>query len=627
MSFDAYKVAVLLTLKSDVGAGLSAISGQLGKTGKEVDMLQAKLHALGKMFTTGAMVAGAGAGMLFSLKGPFEQAMEWERQSGKLRQMGLGDQQIAEAKKFVTATDIIGSSMQERMKLFTEAQGAFRESGMNGDKALEAAKTMMPVLANYAVAVKTLSGGKKEVAESSMMSLNRLVEQMGGLNSPARAAQIVDAAFRSVQASGKMISPEQLRQFRTYGSSAVSNYSDQAIFASLEPIIGELKGSTTGTGLRTASNRMHGVVMPPHQMLNEVLRLGIWDKNAMEFNSLGGIKSMKRDPLTASLAHLMDTDPGKFAKVLMGIYQSHGITTLEARARENTLLFGSNGAKVFDLMMRQMPVLERSVEAFENSKGILETNKNNANGPLMAIEKFHAALSDLGLTIGQSVLPVLTPFITGFTDLLRTLSKMHVVVPVLAVGFTALAAALAFGGTVTMLTSGMKLLGVALQFAGVGGAGGAVGIRAVAAAIGGGGAGTLVAGLIALGATVGLLGYALNKIAPNHMNGDIDPESGNVWVGGNGRGGSGGHWENPSHRGQHLVKTGRFSSHWEQDSDSNVRPGAGAPVVVNVHNKVDAKGLATMVTREQDRELSRPQSGISTFDGRMSLRPPVAGGH
>lgn len=421
----------------------------------------------------------------------------------------------------------------------------------------------------------------------------------------------MDAAFRSVQASGKMISPDQLRQFRAYGGASAANLSDEAIFAGLEPIMGELKGSTTGMGLRTAWNRMHGNIMPPHQMLNEALRLGIWDRNAMTFNSQGGIKAMKGDPLTAPLRHLLDTDPAAFAKTMMGLYKSHGITTTEQMSRENTLLFGSNGAKVFDLMMRQMPVIERSLEAYRQSRGIDQTNKDNANSPMMQIERFHSALEDLGLAVGQTVLPVFTPFISKLADLFNWLAENKTLAAALTVAFTGLAGAMAFGGAVTMMASAVKGLTLATS------------LFAPAAMKAAAGMGTMSVAMRAIGgvALAAAAGYAFGTLLNEVLSIAIQYVTG-------GKSQSLGDWVfNSTHGETTAAEHDKALMEKFAREHPTVKPGGGGTVQVKAELHVDGKKMAESVSQHQARVAGRPVGGTSGYDGSMAPRPVVAGGH
>jgi hypothetical protein len=74
------------------------------------------------------------------------------------------------------------------------------------------------------------------------MDMLRFVEQAGGLNSPAKFNSIMNNAYKAVQSSGGNIDFSQLRQFMARAGTSAYNLSDTALYAKLEPIIGEMKG-------------------------------------------------------------------------------------------------------------------------------------------------------------------------------------------------------------------------------------------------------------------------------------------------------------------------------------------------------------------------------------------------
>ena len=213
MSIEAYKIAVKIALTENVTRGLLMMSSHFKATEGSAKALQDRIAKIGKMTMIGGGLVGAGGVGLKMLEAPLNKALEYERFIAQLRQQGLGDSQIAEARKFSDATNVINTSMLDRMRIFTEAQGAFREGGKSGSEALQAAKDMMPVLATYETAMKTLSGEKHAAAEGSMRSLNKIVEMMGGLGDTQRAKEIADGVFKAVQSSGKMVDERQLKQF------------------------------------------------------------------------------------------------------------------------------------------------------------------------------------------------------------------------------------------------------------------------------------------------------------------------------------------------------------------------------------------------------------------------------
>ncbi|QBJ80509.1 hypothetical protein [Aquitalea sp. USM4] len=457
--FEAYSVAVKLSLINNVSAGLLAISKNLQSTHMDAAKLEEKLKSIGKQAALGGIMFGGGMAIAGMFKTPLQEAMKYQKEMAKLQQMGLGSAQIAEAQKFVQATQIMGTSMMDRVKIFTDAQGAFRQSGMTGMKALDAAKIMTPALANYQVAMQLLSEDKQGVAHEQFQQLNKTVELMGGLNSPIRAQQIVDGIFKAVQSSGKMISNRDLRQFISQAGPAAVSLTDKTIFAGLEPIIGEFGGFKVGTGLNTAYNRTHGIMaLSPSILTNEAIRLGVWDEKKVERTKGGGARFKHGSPMNLGLAHLQETDTLAFAQAMMDIYRKNGITKLADLARENAILFGTTGGRIYTKIMQQMPVLRESEAAFDVSKNTKQTVANNADSPMMKTQQLAKAMENLKLAIGQNLLPVFTPLVTELTDLAKKLSQHPRLIKDVTFAFVGLSGVLVAGGVANGLIATSRLL-------------------------------------------------------------------------------------------------------------------------------------------------------------------------
>ncbi len=396
---------------------------------------------------------GIGAAGFKMLDQMYDKGLEYERRVASLRQMDLNDSQIQDAKKFVKTTNVANTSELDRMRLFTEAQGAFRESGKSDAEALQAAKTMMPVLGNYEVAMSALSGPKHAAAEMAMRSLNKTVEMMGGLGDTKRAQEIADGVFKAVQSSGKMVDERQLKQFFAYGGSATNQQQLRTVFGGLEPIIGELGGSTTAVGLRTAYTRTNGMMaLPPKLMLHEMQRLGMADETGKKQN--------------AGLAHLQSTNVLGYAEEIMKRYAAGGITSQTDRERENALLFGTNGSKVMNKVMSQLPVLKESLAAYDKSKSASEVVKDPANKPLMARQAFNKKWENLQLAIAKDggLLDLATKgldLLGGAIEKVTNFAKEHPTLVKLAVlGGAALSGLLLVSGGLVLLKlslSSMKL--------------------------------------------------------------------------------------------------------------------------------------------------------------------------
>jgi hypothetical protein len=444
---DAYKIAVKIALVENVTRGLQMMGRHFRTTDAEAKALEARLKSIGKLTMVGGAFAAAGAFGLGLFKKPLEEAMEYERKLASLRQQGLGDAQVSDARKYAEATKIIGTSMQDRLRIMSEAQGSFRESGKGGSQALVAAKTMMPILAQYEVATKMLGGPHQGAAEGSMRNLNKIVEMMGGLGDTNRAKAIADGVFKAAQSSGRMVDERQLKQFVAYGSSATNQLSMRTIFGGLEPIIGEMGGSTVGTGLRTAYNRVNGMLaLMPHRTKEEMLRLGM----------ASGDGSRQTD----ALAKMQATDTIAYTQEIMRRYASKGITGQVDRERENAILFGTNGAKIMNKLMSQMPVLQESLASYDKAKGAGDVADDPRNKALRMQIDLEAKETDLKLQIGRVAMPAYLYMLEKTRDVLMAISNFAANNPTifkgLVLAFGALSAAALAGGSLAVLVGGLR---------------------------------------------------------------------------------------------------------------------------------------------------------------------------
>jgi hypothetical protein len=591
MSIDAYKIAVQISLVENVTRGLATLSRYFKAADTDAKALEARIAKIGKMAAAGGILAGAGAAGLKMFEVPLNKAMEYERFLARMRQMGLGDSQIKDAEKFVEANKIINTSVLDRMRIFTEAQGAFRQSGMSGEKALEAAKTMTPVLATYEVAMQTLSGPTHAAAEHAMRNLNKTVEMMGGLGDTKRAQEIADGIFKTVQSSGKMVDERQLKQFFAYGSSATNQQDLRTVFGGLEPIIGELGGSTTAVGLRTAYTRTNGMMaLMPRRLKEEMQRLGMTDGTGKQ--------------QTTDLARLQATNIIGYTEEIMRRYQAAGITSQTDRERENAIIFGTNGAKVFNKIMSQMSVLHESLEAYDKSKGASDVVNDPKNQKLMAQQNLAKKVEDFQLALARNggLLDMATKGLTMLANGVERLTKFandhpNVTKMAVALGVT-VSGLMLLGGGVLLLKSALSALSL-------------IGIPGIASAIAGAGSATLVGALGAILSPIGLVVAALATLAAAAYafrpitSAEIEAAKH-----------EGGARLTPS--AQARVDAGELGA-----PSKYVKPSAGQPVQVKTAVKLDGRVLAEVTTLHQARELARPQTGSTTFDSVMNLPPPA----
>ncbi|SEC24761.1 hypothetical protein SAMN05216178_3969 [Pseudomonas saponiphila] len=471
MAFEAYSVAVKLSLINHVSAGLALISRGLHTAGQDADRLNRQLASIGRQGAIGGAMFAGGLGIAAMFKAPLDEAKKFQTEMAKLSLYGMSDAVNAESERFVKGMNSIGTSITTNMKLFTEAQGVFRESGLPGMEALEGAKIAAPVLSKIAYATSGLSEESQAVMKTSSMAMMRYIEDSGGLKSAKRFNELADAGWKMTQTSGGSVNWEQLRQFKARGGIAAMNMSDDAV-AMMEPIITMLKGQTAGFSLRTAYNRLNGIVKIPNQVAHELVANGIWDEKRVIWNKQGGIKAFKGNPLIG--AEMFSQNPTEFyEKIIMPMHKRMGITSDSAIGQSNAMLFGSTGGAMFTLIDKNIEKLHHSLEAQHKALGIdasvAVTDKTLAGKEVQLAAKW----KDLMLMLGDQVLPLAITAVTKLNNVIIDLTKWMGENPGKVKAFTyallGLSAFLIGGGLINMVIAagrGFLLLGQAIAFLG-----------------------------------------------------------------------------------------------------------------------------------------------------------------
>lgn len=356
------------------------------------------------------------------LKGFVDEAARYQTMTEKFRQFGMGQAATDEAQRFAETTRIRGSSATDMLKYLVEAQGVFSESGAKTlDEQLRAAKLAAPVLARITFASRGLDEHQREATTAKQMDMLRFTETAGGLKSPERFDELMDAAFRAIQSSGGNVDFTQYRQFMAKAGTSAFNLSNKALFAELEPIIGELKGSSAGDALMTAYNRLNGIVKLPNQVTHGLMKMGIWDASKIELNSLGGVKRFRGNPLIN--AQLFSQSPVEYYEnVILPLYRRHHYTE-EQKQRENALIFGRTGGKMFSLIDKQLETIHHRIDAYGVARGLNDAYSavgSTYNGK--AID-FHKKWQDLQRVMGKDG-GLLDTFTQGLDTLTHSLQQM-----------------------------------------------------------------------------------------------------------------------------------------------------------------------------------------------------------
>lgn len=334
----------------------------------------------------------------------------------RLRGLGLSQRAADDLEDFAKNMRISGVSVREGMRYLVESQGAFRESGEhNPEEQVKGAKLMAPIMAKLMVTSKSLG---KELSPDQEQYFLRFIEQRGGTNNPKTGAVTADGLFRALMSSGGTVDPANYQTFMSAAGVSGMHLTPQALYADFEPLIAELHQGA-GVGLMKAFTRANGNVQNQPAM-REFIRLGAWDRSKVVFNKVDGIKQLKGNPLRADLAEQLATSPVDFYKSIQKLYAAKGIKGKEID-RENLLLFGGTGGKLFSEMQQKMQTIDRSRGAYAQTMGLDDSYKMVSEGLMGQREALHAATDDFNLQLaeGSGAVDFFTRTLKAATDFLH----------------------------------------------------------------------------------------------------------------------------------------------------------------------------------------------------------------
>lgn len=358
------------------------------------------------------------------MKHAADAGAEYQTMVQKFQQYGMGDAALAEAEKFASSVKVFGTSRLDMLKYFTEAQGVFRGAGASSpEEQLRGARLAAPIMAKMQVAMQGLDEQHRAMTSAKTMDMLRFTEQAGGLQSADKFNALMDMGFRAIQSSGGNIDFTQLRQFYSKAGTSAYGLTPKALFAELEPIIGELKGSTAGDALMTSYNRLNGIIKLPNQVVHDLEKMGIWDSKKITHNSMGGVKRFDGNPLVNSA--LFAKSPFEYYKeVIRPIYDARKMSEDEVH-RMNALIFGRSGSKMFNLMDKQMHVIELSIDALDKQK-TLNQSADAVSGTYAGKQiDFDAKWKDFQLALAQDggLLDTFTRGLVGLTSFLKSMTE------------------------------------------------------------------------------------------------------------------------------------------------------------------------------------------------------------
>jgi hypothetical protein len=601
--FEAYKVAVRLTLVDGVTAGVLGISRVLNTAHGDAVLLQKRLDSLKLPALMSGAMLGAGVAGLEMFKRPLEEAEKYQNIMGRLAAQGIGDAALRQADKYAKAQNIIGASNADTLKMVAEANSVLRN--------MEEAQAVAPLLLKMKFGIESVmnseghGGGHGAAAERMFMDALKttelrgaLIDQASGKFSEDRFKNALDFMTKAYTASGGLIKPgEYLNMIKT-GGVAAKSLSDNAFYFGLMHMAQEQGGSRTGTGLMSAFQNMY-MGRTTQQVAEEMQKMGLLSGSMIHYGRTGHVT--KVDPGALKDADLFRTDQFAYMnQIMLPMLRAKGVHDGEQMKMEIAKLFSNRvGGSQWATMYMERANIQKHIDAAKGALGVDALASQGASQLSGKKIELAAKMDKLALAFGEHILPlairgleILNPLLERASGFIR---EHGTAFKVLTVGIAGFAVATTVAGGIGLLGVAINAVNVAMGAGMAGAAGAALGL----------GLRTIGTGIMFLGRAMfaNPIGLAVTGIvlALTFLYNYWDKIKG--W------------WDSAFGNGTEINKK-RIDA---------VR-GAHQGVQVSVHNTVDEHGISSMVTRYQGKWAEQPQSGISGHDGRMSAVSPTLAG-
>lgn len=610
--FDAYKIAVTISLTNYVSAHLTSMAKDFKGTEEEALKLQNRINGIRSDALKGGLMLGVGAGMLMLLKGPYEEAKKLAQAQANFQTLNLSSAENAEAfaKAASMSHRILGTTITDNVKSIHDLHTAF------GD--LRHAIGAADEFAKFSFIAKTMNDGKP--VEGLVYSAAKALEHRGGkvMNDDGEFKSELDLMGRVYLGSRGKVNPTEFFHASQTGKMAYTLMDKEELYGPFAAYMQAKTGSTAGTASMTFASSLIGGHMTDSAK-GFMADLGLWNEGSSkerlkmlskiragmspEDQKSMGLIQPSHGGLKDEFIELATHRQSEFIQKVMvpAIHKRFGMNlTDEQIATMLMTKFNRNTSDFMGEYVVNAMKFKKDAAIFKGSKGIGAAYQHYLKTPEGAEEAASAAFKNFLAVFGSIYLPAITKGLLSLAGALDGLGKFveknKMLITGLVGAFGILAGGLMMRGTVLLLSAAFRGLGLSLLMGG-----GARGLVSGLASSIGLLANPIGIAVLAIG-TIAAACYAFSPLTKKEIN-----EA--KWEGG----------ANLSPNAAKRVASGELQSIGNHDF---VRKSSVPPLVVHTSVMLNDKVLATAINKANAQALNAPQAGIGRMDlNRMALSP------
>lgn len=495
MSYEAYKVAVTISLVEHVSAGLASLSRHFARTDMDAAKLQSRLNAISKMTLGGGLLAGAGVLGLKALHGPYEEAKKMLQAQANLETLNLSkkDNASAYAQAATNAHKVLGTTITDNIKQIHDLHTVF------GD--MHHAIETSPMYAKYSANVASQTG---KSSERLVMDTAKALEHRGGQivsNVKAHEAEL-NMINQVTLATKNMVNGSTYLAASKTGKMAYQLMDKEYLYGNFAGLMSINGGDRSGTEAMTAFSSLIGGHMDG-KAKNFMSELGLYEEGygkkrlkTMK-DALAGLSPEEKQLAIASMGGqtvvsggLKDQYVDQFVKrpdlfveqvLAPAIRQRFGMNLSD---QEVALLVAKNFNRAtgnsLGTQVTMASKLAKDTNIIKNTDGLDAANERFQKTAVGNEKALHAAWVNLQAAFGVTILPTIVKGMTMLTKVLQGMGDFFTRHPtftgMLGHIVMALSAMAVLGGGLMLFKAAMMGLSL-LNIAGVAGAlGGGAGL-------------------------------------------------------------------------------------------------------------------------------------------------------
>ena len=370
----------------------------------------------GNMAMAGAGAMVAGRVMSAPVMNGIGEAKHWQLEEGRIRALGLPEADASTAIKFAKELKTYGTSQLENLELMRDAITVFADT--------HEAQMVTPLLAKMKFGNKAFYGEEQGADnERKFMDMLKVIELRGGLQSRDAFTNQANIVQQVITATGGRVGPAEWLNLIKTGGVAAKGLGDKAFYYQMEPLVQEMGGFRTGTGMMSAySNLYQGRTTKRAARNLEQLGL-IGDDSKVSHDKAGQLSFLNPGALLGS--DLFRANQFEWLEqVLLPQLAKKGITEKDAIIDTIGSLFSNRTASnLFSQMFLQRDQIHKNAKLNESADNI---DQLDIKGQGLITGKESAAtasLGDLMLAMGEQLAPLYAEGIVMLTNALKSLNK------------------------------------------------------------------------------------------------------------------------------------------------------------------------------------------------------------